>query len=190
MSFPDKTSVADDHRKSETNKPGRRASSYDEVVITDRGEVQHEATEPAPRSHHPLSGELARAPIDAGKKITVPDDFGLSNRANVPSNYGRLVGKIDVVELLNSDDDNQHSQIDRSSPLAGAGDATNLDDDSDTEVHRQEVEDIGGQFAHRSVSPKDWKSLGRMFHCREDIEEHRHVGFKIIISGYQLHAIW
>ncbi|KAI1439424.1 hypothetical protein F5Y02DRAFT_412234 [Annulohypoxylon stygium] len=65
-----------------------------------------------------------------------------------------------------------------------------LDDDADEEGSRQQVEDIGGQFANCSISAEDWKSVCRMFQCPEDSAEHRPAGFKLAISDYQLHAIW
>jgi hypothetical protein len=37
------------------------------------------------------------------------------------------------------------------------------------ESYRQEIEDIGGQFANGSISDEDWKSVCRMFQCHEDI---------------------
>lgn len=99
----------------------------------------------------------------------------------------------EVIEL--SDDDDEPTQRGASMADEGisehnmSGTLAGLDDDSD-DVHWRQVEDIGGHFANRSISTKDWKSLCRMFQCREDVEEHKPVGFKMALSDYQLHGIW
>ena len=97
---------------------------------------------------------------------------------------------IDSIERDEVADDEIRSERETNSSAAGASNPAALEDDADEEAHRRQIEDIGGRFANRSISPGDWKSLCRMFQCREDIEDHKPVGFKLTLSGYQLHAIW
>ncbi|KAI0111478.1 hypothetical protein F4814DRAFT_460735 [Daldinia grandis] len=82
----------------------------------------------------------------------------------------------EVVDLISNDDEDPAVDEDG--------------DEDDQESFQQQIEDIGGRFANRSISDEDWKSVCRMFQCHEDIQEHKPVGFKLPISGYQLHAIW
>ncbi|CAJ2507903.1 Uu.00g090890.m01.CDS01 [Anthostomella pinea] len=65
-----------------------------------------------------------------------------------------------------------------------------MDNDADEEGHQDEIENLGGQFANRTISAENWTSLCRLFQCQENITEHRPVGFKLTISAYQLHAVW
>ena len=94
---------------------------------------------------------------------------------------------MDSIERDEAVDDEISSEREMDLPATGAKNSV-APEDSD-EVHRQQIEDIGGRFANRSISPGDWKSLCRMFQCREDIEDHKPIGFKMTLSGYQLHAI-
>lgn len=78
---------------------------------------------------------------------------------------------------------------DSEEPLANSDHDVNepdLEDDKVQAVYNGMTE----RLATRSISADDWISACRMFQMKEDSTDHRLGGFKLALSGYQIHAIW
>ncbi|KAI6080124.1 hypothetical protein F4821DRAFT_84523 [Hypoxylon rubiginosum] len=125
------------------------------------------------------------------------DCSGLHSKRGHPEHPEQSLAKrqkAPVIELSDDDDESlaEQGEPESDSLIEGVA-ACGLgleDDDANEEDSRQQIEDIGRQFANRSISAEDWKSVCRMFQCPEESTEYKPVGFKLAISGYQLHAIW
>ena len=151
---------------------------------------------PASPSTHPIikQSQADRLPIYASSPLPGLRDQSdcLPNVRDEPHGSRKRPLPNIVIELSSDDDieDRPMDSIEREMDLPATGAKNSVAPEDSDEVHRQQIEDIGGRFANRSISPGDWKSLCRMFQCHEDIEDHKPVGFKMTLSGYQLHAIW
>ncbi|KAI1370749.1 hypothetical protein F4677DRAFT_342836 [Hypoxylon crocopeplum] len=159
---------------------------------TNKGcEADDKISDPTPRNPPGPSSKdnTGQEGIDATKREHVEDPTDPTD----PEKSLAKRQKAHVIELSDDEESLAEQGGPESDSLVGGVAAGGLgleDDDADEEDSRQQIEDIGRQFANRSISVKDWKSVCRMFQCPEDSTEYKPVGFKLAISGYQLHAIW
>ncbi|KAI8622933.1 hypothetical protein F5Y19DRAFT_30004 [Xylariaceae sp. FL1651] len=169
------------------------------LSLADQKRMPEKAAPPTPQPKNRTSGAQEEGDTDTAEELdsnsdddlAMPHGYKLSEplttQLGVIVSNGQTASARREVVVISDDEPEEASQPSLASEV---GPTTLPDDETNGEDHQEQVEDIGRQFANRSISARGWKNLCRMFQCQEDIKEHMPVGFKLSISSYQLHAIW